>query len=184
MPHSRDRHHTVESNGLSNFLLEKSSKLGDSIRKISSAHTRSQADYDMVDKYEILVEVVQCRNAEYGQILLASSKVNLEQLSKQGKNVLVHAVERKDAAPCMSFWTRRQAYANIINERGLVALHLETRAGLYGMDGFLLNQNTDIELRDKGETPMVGVIRAGDLRMVEMLFNQEECILQTTGGDG
>ncbi len=166
---TRDK--TVEANELTKMLSADSSSITtDSLRRRST--NRPPNDFVLVeDKHESLINAIRSEDSDAVQSLLNEGEVNIEQLCRQGKTPLMHAVEISDETIVHKLLDPAiGADVSTANKRGLTALHLASSLGLHDMVRCLLHHDAEIEAKDKrGETAVMKAVQNDQGTIVQIL---------------
>ena len=166
---TRDK--TVEANELSKYLSpDNSSITTESLRRRST--NRPPSDFVIIeDKHERLINAIRSEDSDLVQSLLTDGEVNIEQLCRQGKTPLMHAVEMSDETivhklldPVVG------ADVSMANKKGLTALHSAASLGLHDMVRCLLHHDAEMEAKDKrGETALMKAVQNDQGTIVQIL---------------
>ena len=161
----------VEANELTKLLLPDSSSITtDSLRRRST--NRPSNDFVIVeDKHETLISAIRSEDSDLVQSLLNDEEVKIEQLCRQGKTPLMHAVEVSDETIVHKLLDPAVgADVSMANKRGLTALHLAASLGLHDMVRCLLHHDAEIEAKDKrGETAIMKAVQNDQGTIVQIL---------------
>jgi ankyrin repeat protein len=166
---TRDK--TVEANELTKLLSpDTSSVTTDSLRRRST--NRPPNDFVIVeDKHELLINAIRAGDSDSMQSLLNGGDVNVEQLSRDGKTPLMHAIEVSDETIVHKLLDPAVgADVSTANKRGLTALHVAASHGLHDMVRCLLHHDAEMEVRDKrGETALMKAVQNDQGTIVQIL---------------
>ncbi|KAK5130897.1 hypothetical protein LTR08_001560 [Meristemomyces frigidus] len=176
---------SVEAGQLSKLLHSDSSSVtSDSIRRVSTAISRSVPDYDMVeDKHGLLVDAIRSGETDQIQALLAFQDIDLERCCQEDKTPLMHAVAQSDEV------TLRQlldpdvgADVNTANRRGLTALHLAAQQGNHAMVIRLIQHDGELDVKDRrGQTPLVEAVKGSHETIIRILSDRGADMMTKNG---